>query len=155
MNKLLEVGRCNCLVASDKGLPELLEENAFFLQARLQHIRQVLRAEAEFEQRLIVLPTADAGEYRDKQRKEQRHRQGDIGRAAAPQGARLAEEPVRRCASEYATHRLSSREPRNVAGSVAAPAISIAETAIPAGGNIAVAYPGGTASRRPSRPVST
>src|SRR5437870_1039669 len=92
MNKLFEVVRCNRLMPCNKGLAELLKEDAFFLQSCLYHVRQVLRAQAEFQQRLIVLPTADPGEYRDEQRKEQRHRQGDIGGAAAPQGARLAEE---------------------------------------------------------------
>ena len=37
------------------------------------------------------------------------------------------------------THRLSKSEPRNVQGSVAGPPISIAATAMPAGGKIAVA----------------
>jgi hypothetical protein len=38
---------------------------------------------------------------------------------------------------------------------VVAPLIYIAATAMPAGRKTAVAYPGGTASRRPSLPVMT
>jgi hypothetical protein len=50
---------------------------------------------------------------------------------------------------------LSTNEPRKVPIMVVAPLIYIAATAMPAGRKTAVAYPGGTASRRPSLPVMT
>src|SRR5262245_1328862 len=58
-------------------------------------------------------------------------------------------------ASEYPTHTLRRNEATNVAGSVGLPATSIAETAMPAGGKIGVAYPGGIASINPNQPVIT
>src|SRR6516164_2895295 len=50
--------------------------------------------------------------------------------------------------------RLSRKDPRNVPGRAAAPATNVAVTAMPAGRNTAVAYPGAAARRRPSRPVT-
>jgi hypothetical protein len=50
--------------------------------------------------------------------------------------------------------RLRMSDPRKVHGRLAGPAISIAAAAIPAGGKIAVAYPGGTANSSPNRPVA-
>jgi hypothetical protein len=48
---------------------------------------------------------------------------------------------------------LSKNEPKKVHGSVTRPPISIAATAIPAGGKTGDAYPGDTASSIASLPV--
>ncbi len=60
-----------------------------------------------------------------------------------------------RWVSATPTQMLSSSEPRKTPGSAEAPAMNTAPTAMPAGRKTAVAYPGGTASRRPARPMRT
>src|SRR5215471_15024273 len=72
-------------MAADKRVRQLFEEAALFLQRRPHRVGELLRAEAKFKERLIVLPAVHADENRDEQPKAKQHWNRDRPDPRSPQ----------------------------------------------------------------------
>ena len=77
------------LTAANKSVRKLFEESTLLLERRPHRVGELLRPEAKFKERLVVLPTVNADENCNEQPKAQQHWDGDGPDPRPPQVSRL------------------------------------------------------------------